>query len=435
MAENLNGYFRGLLRKAVRVGDGEIRALLWSCAYFFFLLSSFYVIRPLRDEMGVTGGGDKLNLLFLGTLAGTLVANPPFAALASRFPRRIFIPVVYRVLVAALLVFYLLFSVEKGVNKIQVARVFFVWASVFNLIAVSVFWGLMADLFRPEQGKRLFGFIGVGGTLGAIGGAALTAGLAPRVGPVNLLLLAAALLEAAIFSVRRLVRIFAVGPDGARVPDSELPPGRGVWSGIRLVMTSPYLLGICLFLFCFSLSSTFIYFEQARIAKATFADAAQRTAFFARIDLYVNLLTLLIQAFLSGRIISSIGVGPALALLPAFSLAGFVGLGFAPIASVLVPFQVMRRAAEYALARPAREVLFTVVNREEKYTSKNFIDTFVLRGGDAAGVWADTLLASLGVATAGVALTFAPVAGVWVCIALFLGKRHGALARMRELPL
>jgi AAA family ATP:ADP antiporter len=422
---------RTILARLVRFEEGEGVALFWSFAYFFFLLSSYYVIRPLRDAFGLQGREDALTLLYTGTLIGTLLANPVLGALVSRFPRRVFIPIVYHFLVLNLLIFCGLLSFLSGDRQLQIARVFFVWASVFNLFAVSVFWGFMADLFRSDQAKRLFGFIGMGGTLGAVAGAGVTATLAPLVGPVKLMLVAAVLLEGAVYCVRRLSRLGAQAGSvtaPTRIEEAEKPPGRGVLSGIRLVATSPYLLGICLFMLFYSVSSTLIYFEQARIVRVAFQDAAQRTAYFARVDLYVNLLTVLVQAFFTGRILAFLGVGGTLAALPAVTACGFAAIASAPVLTTLVALQVIRRTLEFSLIRPAREVLFTVVSREEKYTAKNLIDTFVYRTGDLAGAWLDRGLSLLALGVTGIAASFVPIAAVWVILALFLGRRQTALA-------
>lgn len=417
------GALEKVLGKLVRVERGEMPALLWSCAYFFFLLASYYVIRPLRDEMGVSGGGEHLNLLFLGTLAGTLAANPIFGALVARYPRRVFVPIVYRFLIVNLLAFFALLTWLEGEARLAVARAFFVWASVFNLFAVSVFWGVMADLFRSEQGKRLFGFIGAGGTAGGIAGAALTAGLAEAIGPARVLLVSALLLEAATRSVKRLAKLAGADAPAGAVAREGKPPGEGALTGLRLVFTSPYLLAICLFLFFHSVSATFLYFEQARIVRESFRDAGARTAFFARVDLYVNVLTALAQCFLTGRIVLALGVGATLCALPLVVQGGFFWLGLAPVASVVMAFQVIRRAVEYGVVKPAREVLFTVVSRQEKYTSKSFIDTFVHRCGDAVGAGADVLLSRLGVGQAALAAALLPLTSAWVANSLWLGRR------------
>ena len=434
----------GFLRRVVHIEPGEGRAVGWAFAYFFFLLSSYYVIRPLRDALGLAGE-DRLTVLYLGSLAGTMLANPILGALVSRYPRRVFLPAVYHVLTAALLGFYALLASTSGPRQLAVGRVFFVWVSVFNLFAVSVFWGFMADLFRSGQGKRLFGFIGLGGTLGAIAGASSTALLAAWIGPTQLILVAAGFLQAAILCIRRLVaaaepgavlhpsagvaRAGTVSPDNDAPPDA--PPGHGVLSGLRLVLRSPYLLGICLFLLFYTVSSTLIYFEQARIVRASLTDHAERTAFFARIDLYTNVVTALVQLLASGTVLQTLGVGRTLAALPTITMAGFGALALAPATSMLTLFQVVRRGAEFSLVRPAREVLFTVVSREEKYVSKNLIDTFVYRAGDVAGALLDSALATVRLSPAQVPAVFLPIAAAWVGLSLWLGRLQAAAARQR----
>ena len=421
---------RRLLARVVRIEPGEGPVLAWSFAYFFFLLASYYVIRPIRDALGISGTEDRLTWLYTGTLLGTLVANPILGALVSRFPRRVFLPIVYHILTANLLVFYFLLAGLSGDRQLYAGRVFFVWVSVYNLFAVSVFWGFMADVWRSEQGKRLFGFIGLGGTLGGIAGASVTAGLSRAIGPIQLLLVSAVLLQAAVACIRILARVTRAAQRSALAArEAEAPPGHGVWSGIRLVARSPYLLGACGFLLLYSVTSTLIYFEQARLTRAAIADPAARAEFFARIDLVVNLVTAFTQALLTGRILARFGVGGALASLPAITLVGFAALAAFPGRAVLVVFQVVRRIADLAIARPAREVLFTVVSREEKYTAKNLIDTFVYRGGDLAGAWLDRGLGLLALGAGGIAAAFVPIAAAWVALSVALGRRQRTLER------
>jgi AAA family ATP:ADP antiporter len=410
---------------------------MWAAASFFFLLSGYYIIRPLREEMGASsGGGFALNWLFLGTLAGTFLVTPLFGALVSRVPRRVFVPVVYHALAASFVAFYVALSVLSGPQRLATARFFFVFVSTFNLLIVSVFWGFLADLFRSEQAKRLFGAIGLGGTLGGIAGGALTASLAKTLGPVPLLLVAAGLFEVAVLCMRRLARVYhvdeAAGKAGDDVLPGGVPPGTGALSGLTLFAKSRYLLGIAAFLLLFTVGSTFLYLAQARIVRASFPDAGSRTAFFAKADLAVNVLTALAQLFLTGRLLPALGLGPALAFLPIITAGGFVALGASPTAGTLFVVQVVRRAAEFALVKPAREVLFTVVSREEKYSAKSFIDTFVYRSGDALGALADRLVAFLGLGPAGFAWAFLPVAALWAWNALALGSRQRELSRERE---
>lgn len=424
--------------RVVDVRPDEVRALLWSCTYFFCVLAAYYVLRPIRDEMGIAGGVRNLPWLFTGTLVGMLIAHPPFAALVSRLPRVRFVSITYRFFMANILVFYALLRLLPESQTIWVGRAFFIWVSVFNLFVVSVFWAFMVDLFSVEQGKRLFGFIGVGGTLGAVAGSAFTAALVARIQPVYLLLGSVLLLEVAVLSVRRLSALPQMTSRAASPKeDPGEPIGGRVLAGVSHVFRSPYLLGIVAYMLLYTITATFLYFQQAEIVERVFEGRAARTGFFAKIDLLVNVLTLGTQVFLTGRIIKLLGVGVTLALLPllclvgftGLGLVGFAGLGLAPAVGVLVTFQVLRRAGNFSLARPARETLYTVVSREDKYKAKNFIDTFVYRGGDQIGAWSYAAMGWIGLTMTGIAFAAVPLAGVWLLVALWLGRKQMVIAR------
>ena len=447
-----------LLKRAVEVRDDEIRLLLLSCAYFFFVLSAYYILRPLRDEMGVAGGVRNLQWLFTGTLVVMLAAHPPFAALVAKLPRTRFVSLTYRFFIVNLLIFYALLQMAPDGYNIWIGRAFFIWVSVFNLFVISVFWSFMADRWSNPQGKRLFGFIALGGTFGAIIGAAITVFLVEIIGPVNLLLISIVLLEMGVQCVRRLAQADerphaptpeesgpqvgglpekGLGPPGPQYDQesAERPIGGGVLAGIAQVARSPYLLGICAYMLLYTIVATFLYFQQAEIVDRHLVDdRAVRTAFFAKIDLAVNILAIFTQAFLTGRLIRWLGVAVTLTLLPAVCVIGFTGLGFAPVIAVLIAFQVLRRAGNYAVARPTREVLYTVVTREQKYKSKNFIDTFVYRGGDQIGAWSYALMGWLGLGMAAIAFVAAPIAGVWLMVGFFLGRKQAELAREQAPP-
>ncbi|MHB1328234.1 MAG: NTP/NDP exchange transporter [Gemmatimonadales bacterium] len=421
-----------LLQRVVEVRPDEVRALLLSCGYFFCILSAWFIMRPIREQTGVAGGINNLPWLYTGTLIATLLVHPPFAAMVARLPRRTFVTLANRFFLSNILIFFGLFQTLPESQLVWLGRVFFVWTSVFSLFVTSVFWSFMVDVFKTDQAKRLFGFIGVGGTLGSVTGAALTATLAPRIGPVYLFLVSAVLLELAVQCVRRLSAATAPVPAPGGVPIAEALIGGQTLAGIKHVMRSPYLLNICLYMLLFTIGSTVLYFQQAQIVVQSISDRAGQTAFFARIDLAVNILTLLTQAFLTGRLIKGLGVTVTLALLPALTVIGFLALGTFPMLAVFVVFQVARRAGEYAVARPAREVLYTVLDREDKYKAKHFIDTFIYRGGDQVGAWSMRGLAGLGLGFVGTAYLAAPVAAVWLMIALWLGRRHATLAQPIE---
>jgi AAA family ATP:ADP antiporter len=409
-------YPTALLDRLVQVRRDEIAAMLWSFAYFFCLLCGYYILRPVRDEMGIQGGVENLARMFTFTFLAMLAAVPLFGWLSSRFPRRQLLPTVYLFFVANLLVFYVL--LEFRIAPEYTAQTFFVWVSVFNLFVVSVFWSLMADLFRNEQARRLYGFISAGGTLGALSGPALTAVLAADIGPANLLPISACLLLMATLCIYRLG---AWATENRRSAAGE-PLGGGIFAGITLALKSPYLMGIALYVMLGTVLGTFLYFHQAYIVADQIGSSGERTALFAKIDLAVNALTLACQLFIVNRLIGRFGVGVALMLLPVVAIAGFLLIGFFPTLGVLIAFQVLRRAGEYAISRPAREILFTVLSREEKYKSKNFIDTVVFRGGDAISGWLFEGLRMLGLGFTGVAFAAVPIAMLWAGTGWMLGR-------------
>ena len=403
-----------MLARVVDARPGEVRALLWSFAYFFCLLTSYYSLRPLRDEMGIAGGVRNLQWLFTATFLVMLAAVPLYGALVARLPRRRFIPIVYRFFALNIAAFWLALWLGHGTQ--YVARVFFVWISVFNLFAVSVFWSFMADLFTSEQGKRLFGFIAAGGTLGALAGPALALSLSIPLGAHNLLIVAGLLLEAAVFCVSRLE------PAAPATPAASAQLGGGVFAGIAMVLRSPYLAGIALWVALLSIAGTFVYFQQANIVAAASDDPAVRTRIFAAIDLAVGILTVAVQFLATGRLIARFGVGPAAAFLPVVFATGFAALAVSPLLAVVIAFQAIQRTANFALSNPAREVLFTVLSREEKYKAKNVIDIVVFRGSDAAGGWLFSALRSLGMELQAIAAAAIPVMLAWFALALALGR-------------
>ncbi|WP_437972531.1 MFS transporter [Sorangium sp. So ce260] len=422
-----------LLRRVCDVRDGEVSALLWSFAYFFCVLFSYYMLRPVREEMGISGGMDRLPWLFTAVFASMLAAVPAFSALVARLPRRRFIPIVYRFFASNLLVFFGLLTL--GAPRVEVGKVFYVWLSVFNLFVVSVFWGFMADIWRSEQGKRLFGFIAAGGSAGALAGSFVTAAQARQIGTANLLLLSAALLELAVLCVARLNRLAGRLGGGEPRPEesaAEERIGGGVLRGVELVLGSPYLLGICAQTLFLSMTATVLYFEQARIVSAESMDPARRTAMFASIDLTVNVITIVVQVLVTGRLMTRVGLGVALAVVPVVTGVGFLALAVRPTLGMIAGFQGLRRAIHYAVDRPAREILFTVVAREEKYKAKSFIDTVAFRGGDVASAWALSGLSALGLTAAGLSLVMVPVAGGWVLLSRYLARRQAERARGEE---
>ena len=440
----------GRIGRAVGAEPGEVPALLVACAYFFSLLCAYYILRPLRDEMGIQGGVEQLQWAFTGTFVVMLLAVPLFGWAVARYPRRRLLPVVYGFFIANLLIFYALFQGDWA--RPWVARAFFIWVSVFNLFIVSVFWSFMADVFSNAQARRLFGVIAAGGSAGAVVGPALTAVLSTRIGTAELLLVSVAFLLACLLCVRALLRwrqrpetsgaagvLGVPGAAGVRTvtqgaDDADAAIRGGVLEGAARVLRSPYLLVICLFVLLYTSLSTFLYFEQAHIVRAAFDDPARRTALFAGIDLAVNALTLLAQLFVTARLIARLGLGATLALVPLGLALGFAALALQPIVGVLIALQVLRRAGNYAFTRPGREILFTVLPRTDKYKSKNFIDTVVYRGGDALSAWAFAGLAGLGLGLSAIAWLAVPLALLWAGLGVWLGRRQELLRHNPPAP-
>ncbi|HEX5767308.1 MAG TPA: MFS transporter, partial [Burkholderiales bacterium] len=395
-----------LLYRALRARPGELRAVAWAFAYFFLLLCSYYILRPVRDALAVEVGPQALKWLFTATFVAMLALVPLFGWLCARLPRGRLLPLVYGFFALNLIIFSLYMS----------ATVFFVWLSVFNLFAVSVFWSFMSDIFDTPQAARLYGAIAAGGSSGAIAGPLVAAFLSRTLEHSGLLFLAAALLALTIPCIAMLSRWSRAHPRSSDPPPGA-PLGGSVLAGVRAALGSRFLLAICGYLLCYTALSTALYFQQVAIVKDAVPDMNERTQLFASVDLVVNSLTLALQVVAFSRLSAVLSAGWLLAVVPLISIAGFIWLGATPTLAALITFGVARRVGEFAISKPAREALFTVVPREERYKAKNFIDTVVYRGGDAASGW---LFGALGSAIAFVA---AAVAIGWTAIAFYLGAR------------
>lgn len=446
-----------ILKYIVPVKDNEIAAMLWAAAYFFFLMCGYYPLRALRENMGVKAGIENLAWLWTGTLVAIIILNPIFSLLVSRFPRRKFITYVYRFFITNLIVFFVLFQFfPDGQSNIYLGRAFYIWLSVFNLFVMSVGWGFMADIFSSPQSKRLFGFIASGASLGGLIGSALIIVLLKYIDPYLFLIFAAILLEGTVRTVKPLNlianRVTQIADDANKEtnqeqagkdnspfrPTSEEPIRGSIWEGMWRVAKSPYLLGIALFMFFWSASGTFMYLAQADIAN-NFTEDSPRITFFANINFWVNLFSLLGQAWLASRVVKLLGVGLTLAILPTVVFIGFAILGSSFISLepstliwVFIVIETTRKVANYSLARPTREILYTVVPRAVKYKSKTFIDTFVVRSSDPINGWIHIGLKTLGLSTAAVMFAVLPVAGIWFMLALALGNKQKVLAERQS---
>ena len=429
----------GLLLRLVNVRPGEVRALIFSFAYFFFLLGGYAMLRPVRDQMAIARELDNLKFLFLYTFIAMLVAAPLYGALVARAAKARIVPLVYRFFILNLLAFWLFIMVTGAPAK--AGPVFFVWLSVFNLFVVSVFWSLMNDLFSTEQGKRLFAFIAAGGSLGALVGPLVVVLLAKTIGPVHLLLIAAGFLELSLLCMRLVVRAGeppseperTAGPDARAARNT--PIGGAILGGLKLILSSPYLAGVALFFVCMTGVATFLYYTQAHFIRAATTDPAERTQIFALFDIVAQALTFAIQIFIAGHLFKRFGIGWGLTALPLIVAAGFALMAFGGTTLIMLAgFQAVRRAAQYALTRPARENFFTPLDAEAKYKAKNFIDTAVYRGGDAGSIWIFSWLRAAGIDFAAMAGWMVVVAGLWLATAFMLGRRHARLVPSEPIP-
>ena len=440
------------LQRLFDVRRDEVLPVCLAVAFFFCVLVALMILRPAREALGLRGGIDAVRWLFMGTALVALLVNPLFGWLVSRLPRLQFISATYAFFACSLVGFFLLLVLTPEAVGVVSGQVFYVWFSVFNLFATMVFWALMADRFTLEQGKRFFGLIAVGGTLGAIAGPALASHLAAPLGTPALLLVSAGFLAAGLAAAWGIARVrpppLAQVP-GERVPgemlpgdgapgeaapviDARAPIGGSPWAGVRAVFASRYLLGMAAYVVILAVMATFLYFTRLQMVAELGDDLDLRTTMFARIDLITQIATLVLQALVAGRLMQRVGVALTLALLPLTTALGFIGLAMVGSLAALVALEAAFRAVQRALMRPARETLFTVLPREDKYKAKAFIDTFVYRGGDVVGAQLEGLLGRLGMGLAALASVAVPLALLWAALAIWLGRTQQRMAATAE---
>lgn len=431
----------GSVRRVFNVHPGEGQAAVCGFAFFFCLFTGYFMLRPIRETLGIAAGVDKLQWLFTATFIVMLAAVPCFGWLARRVPRAHFVTWSYSFFAATLAGFSAWLYLQPG--NLWAARAFYVWLSVFNLFVVSVAWSLMADVFRTDQAKRLFAFIAAGASTGGLAGPVLGAALAGVLGPPGLILLSAVFLGVTLPMKSWLMRWRAAGgagmqdpvsvqaqeppADPARAADAAASPSRpiggGILAGATRTFTSPLLAGMAAFVILLATASTFLYMEQARLVADAFSSAAERIRVFSALDFAVQALSMAAQLFLTGRLAQKLGVTFLLTIVPVLVCAGFLVLAVAPVFTVLAAVMVLRRVGEYALVRPGREMVFTTVDAEAKYKAKNFIDTVVYRAGDAASAWVKTAVDAIGQGATLVALVGAGCAAVWAACGYLLGRR------------
>jgi AAA family ATP:ADP antiporter len=413
-----------LLKSVAAVEPYEVRAVVLSMLYFFFLFGSYSVVKPVRDAMGTVYGVGHYQQLFTATLVASLLFAPLYAGLSSRIRLSSFLPWVYGVVAISIVAFYALSVGIRGQDR-WIAAAFFVWVSTFNLLIISVFWTFMADIFSRTQAKRLFGFVAAGGTIGGIVGPAIPTLFATGLGNNNLMLISAAGFAVTALLVRVLAhekqRLLAAGVEVQRTTLEHRLKGNP-FDGFTLLLRSRYLLLLSLFLLLMTWISTIVYFQLGDLITRAFPDHNARTAAYSAIDLSVNSIAVIIQLFGSGRLIARFGVKAGLLLNPIIMVIAFLAIAFSPVLLILASIQVGRRVAEYAVAKPTREMLFTVVDQESRYKAKNVIDTVVYRFGDFSNAWVSSLIQPHGVT--GLAIFGLITSAIWFPVAWLLGRKY-----------
>lgn len=403
----------------------EYVAVAWSFLYFFCLLAAYYMLRSVRETMAIVSGVENIPWLYTGTFTIMLLATPVFGWIASRFPRRTFVPWVYWFFILNIVAFFAAFTVfGDQLDRVWVARTFFVWLSVFNLFVVSVFWSFMVDIYSTEQSRRLFGIISAGGSTGAFLGPLFTSAVVVPIGFENLLPISALLLGIAVWCVHRLRRWSLAQPaaDGAAPKPGSRPLGGSALAGMKLVFTTPYLGAIAGGQMAVNVLGVVIYVYMAQLVSQNFPVVDEQTRVFALVDACSNALSFIGQLLIVKQAVQRLGMAGTLAIYPIVSLLGFALLAANPVFIVIAVFQVVRRGVGYGLTKPATDMLYSVVSREAKYKAKNFIETAVWRASDLAGVWTVRILTGLGLA--GVSLACLPLAAAWGLLALWIGREY-----------
>ena len=428
---------RSLLSEIFGAQRHELVAVAWSFAYFFCVLSSYYIIRPVREEMAVGSGPNTIPYLFIGTFVTMIFATSLFGWVASRFPRRTFLPWVYLFFISNMLIFWAVFTQFRGAGEdyVWLGRIFFVWVSVFNLFVVSVFWSFMADIYTREQGRRLFGLITSGGSIGALLGGVATSSLVTKIGFHNLLLIASGVLLVGVFCIGRLKDWVHHEHENEveLTVESVRPLGGNPLAGITHLFSSNYFLGIALLSVIASLLGTTLYMFRAELIQTAILSPDARTQFFSNMNVAQNALALVAQMFLVKQVVTRFGIGRSLVLFPLASIVGFAILSLEPTLMAVAVLDVVRRGLGFGFAKPSTDMLYSVVTPEEKYKTKNAIDTAVYRGGDVVGTWAIKGLSMLGMGMAAISLLMLPFAVVAALVALWLGRDYKRRAKqLRE---
>lgn len=420
----MNNRLLNLVSRLVTVKPAELKALLVSCAFFYLILCAYYIIRPIRSEMVIANGVDNIQWLMLMTFIILIAITPLFGWVTTRFRTRQFLSYCTLFFASHLLIFFFLFNVED--RSPLTTRAFFIWVNAFNMFIVSLFWSFMNDIYTRKQSKRLFAFIAAGGTAGAFSGPIITTSLVKTVGLGPLLLISAAILGLSVICITWLTRWDNTEFDEQLLDNSErkLALKGGILDAFTLIVKSPYLIGICLFISLYAMSITFVEIQQAKIIENTFDDPVKRTQLFSSIDFAVNIIALIFQLFITSRIIQKTGFRFALMLVPVGITIGFGLIATMPLLAVMIAIDIFRRSGDYAIMKPTREMLFTVLSREEKYKAKNFIDTAILRGGNTVSSLIFHALKTSSIGAAGISGISVILGLSWCATAFWLGGQY-----------
>lgn len=414
--------------RTLGIEPGEFVAVAWSFTYFFCVLSSYYMLRSVREAMAIVSGVRNIPWLFTGTFVLMLIVTPIFGWVTSKYPRRTFLPWIYYFFIANILIFYGVFTYAQTneINQIWIGRAFFVWLSVFNLFVVSVFWSFMADIYSRKQSRRLFGVISAGGSTGALVGPLVTSVLVTRIGFQNLLPISATLLLLAVYCVYQLRRWVrqrdATSQVGQQAPVQPAIIGGSAWAGAKMVLTTPYFGAIAFALACANFLGGATYMYMAELVSITFEGTDRQTQIFAIMDAMINALSFVGQLLLVKHSVRKLGVGGTLALLPVISVVGFALLAINPAFIIIAGLQVLRRSLGFGFTKPTTDMLYAVVSKEAKYKAKNFIDTAVYRGWDVVSTW--TIRSISGIGLSGIAMLCVPIALIWSVTAIWIGKEY-----------
>jgi len=412
-----------VLKRVLNIGRDEIAPTIVAILYFFLILFGYFLIRPVREALGVERSWTDMHWLFGATAVVMLLVNPLYGLLASRLPRAVFVPLVYAFFLLNLLGFYVVLTISPRAIGLATGYAFYVWLSVFNLFATSIFWQVMSDSFTLEQSQRIFPMVAVGGTLGALAGSTFAWQLAETIGAATMMPIAAGVIALGVLCAVILMRIAPPTSEARAAPADTF---RAALRGVSLVSRSPYLLGVGGYIFILAVAATFLYFAQARIVSAAAEATDERTSLFAMIDMLAQGVTLLLQLLVVGRLMRRVGTGLTLAILPVLGVGLLVGVAIWPTLLAITIAQAAFRAGKHAIARPARETLFTVLGREEKYEAKAVVDTFVYRAGDVAGAGVSALMTALGPGLAAIAALMLPVGALWASLGILLGRLQRA---------